>query len=96
MIYHVLPTFSFIFLHIDFFPKKAVSRADAKLIVNIRADAGSHVTAPVLTSNVITGNANIHNASGKTYYLHLVSYVNTACLYHKGFRFIVLVCCTIH
>ncbi|KAI7809142.1 putative NACHT, partial [Triplophysa rosa] len=41
-------------------------KADAKPIVNIQlsADTGSHITAPVLTSNIITGNVNIIHASG--------------------------------
>ncbi|XP_056600653.1 NACHT, LRR and PYD domains-containing protein 1 homolog [Triplophysa dalaica] len=48
-----------------------VCKADAKQIVNVElsADTESHITAPVLTSNIITGNINIiHNASGITEY----------------------------
>ncbi|XP_050957917.1 NACHT, LRR and PYD domains-containing protein 1 homolog [Labeo rohita] len=48
---------------------KDLSRSHNELNVNTTAESGSHITAPLLTNNTITGNVHIiHNAPGFTGY----------------------------
>ncbi|KAK7159648.1 hypothetical protein R3I94_005860 [Phoxinus phoxinus] len=76
-----------------FFSKKNISTSHSGPNVSAAAESGGHITAPVLTSNTITGNVHIiHNAPGFTLYRPPSEKTQTSATRSVIFKYKKLIC----